>query len=150
MGELRLVELDASNIVAANSMTLKPGQDAFVAPVSHSIAEAYVNPNAAWPRVVLDGDNVVGFVMGNFDNDHPQEEFRSALLRINVEGDRQGQGIGRFAAEALLEEARKRGFDHVTAVWDHGELGPEKFFLRIGFELVGETQYGEAIGEIKV
>lgn len=52
-------------------MTLKPGQERFVAPVVLSVAEAYVNPTS-WPRVVLDGDQVVGFIMGNFD---PENEI---------------------------------------------------------------------------
>ena len=151
MGELRLVELDASNIVAANSLALKPGQDAFAIPESLAIAQAYVNPNASWHRVVLDENGaVVGFIMGNFDPEHPQEEFRSALLRINIEGDRQGKGVGRFAVEGLLAEAKKRGQHRVTSVWDRGEEGPEKFFIRLGFVVIGETQFGEAIGELTI
>src|ERR1700712_4541132 len=111
MAELRLEELSASNIVAANTLTLKPGQEQYVAPVSHSIAEAYVNPSAAWPRVVLDGDEVVGFIMGSFDPDNDREELRSCIWRINVSADAQGRGVGRFAVHALATEARHRGFE---------------------------------------
>jgi diamine N-acetyltransferase len=151
MGELRLVELDASNIVAANSLTLKPGQDAFAIPESLTIAQTYVNPSASWHRVVVDDDDVVvGFIMGNFDAAHPQEEYRSALLRINIEGERQGQGVGRFAVEALLAEAKARGLSRVTSVWDRDDQGPEQFFLRLGFVVIGETQFGEAIGELHI
>ncbi|PJJ61891.1 GNAT family N-acetyltransferase [Compostimonas suwonensis] len=148
MAELRLEELSASNIVAANTLTLKPGQEQFVAPVSHSIAEAYVNPTTAWPRVVLDGDEVVGFIMGNFDPDAEQEEFRSCIWRINVDAGAQGQGVGRFAVHALADEARNRGFERVTVIWESGDAGPEAFFLRVGFQPIGETQYGETIGAI--
>ena len=51
MSELYIEELSADNIVAANTLTLKPGQEAFVAPVSHSISEAYVSQSTSWPRV---------------------------------------------------------------------------------------------------
>ena len=47
---------------------------------------------------------------------------------------------------ALAEEARHRGFERLTCIWEPGDDGPEAFFLRIGFEIVGETQYGENLG----
>jgi diamine N-acetyltransferase len=146
MGELRLEELSARNIVAANSLSLKPGQEQFVAPVSHSIAEAYVNPLTSWPRVVLDNDSVVGFVMGNFDPDAQDEEFRSCIWRLNVAAEAQGRGVGKFAAHAVADEARRRGFNRLTVVWEPGEEGPEGFFLEIGFKPIRETQYGDSIG----
>jgi diamine N-acetyltransferase len=147
MGTLVLEELNAGNIVAANTLTLKPGQEQFVAPVSHSIAEAYVNPTTAWPRVVLEDGEVVGFIMGNFD---PQasEEFRSCIWRINVAADAQGHGVGTFAVHALADEARARGFERLTVLWESGEHGPEEFFLHVGFVPVGETQYGEVLGAL--
>ncbi len=150
MGDLRLEELSAKTIVAANSLTLKPGQEQFVQPVSHSIAEAYVNPSTTWPRVVLDGETVVGFIMGNFDADAEQEEFRSCIWRINVAGNAQGRGVGKFAVRALAEEARSRGFHRLTVIWESGEDGPEEFFKRIGFQIVGQTQYGENIGALEI
>ena len=150
MGETRLEELSASNIVAANSLTLRPGQEQFVTPTSYAIADAYVNPLTSWPRVVLNEDQVVGFVRGNFDPEAQQEEFRSCLWRINVAADAQGAGVGKFAVWALAEEARSRGFHRLTVIWEPGEEGPEEFFLRIGFVITGETQYGENIGTLEI
>src|ERR1700712_1426873 len=148
MGDLRLEELSASNIVAANTLTLKPGQEQFVAPVSHSIAEAYVNPSTAWPRVVLEDDEVVGFIMGNFDPDSPHDEFRGCIWRMNVAATAQGHGVGRFAVVSLAEEARSRGFDRLTVMFEPGDNGPEAFFLAVGFVPIGETQYGETIAAL--
>lgn len=147
MNELHLQELSADNVVAANTLTLKPGQDAFVAPVSHSIAEAYVNQDTAWPRVVVLDDTVVGFIMANFDADTSNEMYRATILRMNVDADYQRRGVGSFAVEAVLEEARRRGFEKVVAIWEEGELGPGEFFRAMGFEVTGETEYGESIGE---
>ncbi|GGE82916.1 GNAT family N-acetyltransferase [Mycetocola zhadangensis] len=145
MPELKLVELSGSTIVAVNALTLKPGQEQFVAPVSYSVAATVLDPSTTWQRVVVDGDEVVGFVQANFDEDG-QDEFRSILWRINVDAEDQGRGVGTFAVEALSEEAAKRGFDHVNVIYEPGESGPEAFFLRVGFEPVGETPYGETIG----
>jgi GNAT superfamily N-acetyltransferase len=150
MAELRLEELSAATIVAANSLTLRPGQEQFVTPPSYAIADAYINPVTSWPRVVLDGDTVVGFIRGNFDPDNDLPEFRSCIWRINVAADAQGAGVGKFAVHALAEEARHRGFERLTCIWEPGDDGPEAFFLKIGFEVVGETQYGEKLGELKL
>lgn len=150
MGELRLEELSASTVVAANSLTLRPGQEQFVTPTSYAIADAYINPLTSWPRVVVDGDQVVGFIRGNFDPDAEQEEFRSCIWRINVAGDAQGAGVGRFAVEGLADEARFRGFTRLTVLWESGEDGPEDFFLKLGFVIIGQTQYGENIGALEL
>jgi diamine N-acetyltransferase len=150
MSELRMVELSAATIVAVNNLSLKPGQEQFLAPVSYGIAATVINPQTSWQRVVLDGDQVVGFVSANFDSEAPEEHFRSVLWRINVDADDQGKGVGRFAVEQLVEEARSRGVDHVNVIYEAGEDGPEAFFLRVGFTPVGETEYSEVIAEIRV
>lgn len=150
MAELRLEELSAKTIVAANNLTLRRGQEQFVTPPSYAIADSYINPVTSWPRVVLDGDTVVGFIRGNFDPEAVQEEFRSCVWRVHVAADAQGAGIGKFAIWALAEEARSRGFERLTAIWEPGEEGPEQFFLRVGFTIVGQTQYSENIGALSL
>ncbi|MFC6356956.1 GNAT family N-acetyltransferase [Luethyella okanaganae] len=150
MPTLSLEELSASNIVAANSLSLKPGQEQFVTPVSYSAETSVIDPAAAWQRVVRFDDKVVGFIHGNFDPENEHEEFRACIWRINVDADAQGKGVGRFAATALAEEARKRGVDRITVMWEPGEAGPEAFFHRIGFVDVGQTQYGDVIGALQL
>ncbi|AMG83867.1 MULTISPECIES: N-acetyltransferase [Microbacterium] len=150
MSELRMVELSAATIVAVNNLSLKPGQEQFLAPVSYGIAATVINPQTSWQRVILDRNEVVGFVSANFDDEAPEEHFRSVLWRINVDADDQGRGVGRFAVESLIDEARNRGVDHVNVIYEAGEDGPEAFFRRVGFTPVGETAYGEVIAEIRV
>ena len=150
MADLRVVELSAATIVAVNTLSLKPGQERFIAPESYAIAATVVNPATSWQRVVLDGDEVVGFVSAGFDPDAPQQHFRSVLWRINVDADDQGRGVGRFAVEQLVAEARTRGVDRLNVIYEAGEGGPEAFFSRVGFTPVGETEYGEVIAEMPV
>ncbi|HWS52067.1 MAG TPA: GNAT family N-acetyltransferase [Microbacterium sp.] len=150
MSELRVVELSAATIVAVNNLSLKPGQEQFLAPVSYGIAATVINPQTSWQRVVLDRNEVVGFVSANFDPEAPEEHFRSVLWRINVDADDQGRGVGRFAVESLIDEARTRGVDHVNVIYEAGDGGPEAFFHRVGFTPVGETEYGEVIAEIRI
>ncbi|HEY6746673.1 MAG TPA: GNAT family N-acetyltransferase [Mycobacteriales bacterium] len=144
MADLRLAELTPDNLRAAVGLTLKPGQERFVAPVVQSVAEAYVTPTA-WPRVVLDGDRVVGFVMANFDPDNELDAFRCGIWRLNVAADAQGRGVGRFAVDAVAAEARRRGRSTITVLWEKGEEGPEGFYLSLGFVPTGEL-FGEIVG----
>jgi diamine N-acetyltransferase len=144
MADLRLAELTRDNLAAAVRLRLAPGQEKFVAPVVESIAEAYVNPTA-WPRVVLDGDEVVGFVMANFDPDSELPEFRCGVWRLNVAADAQGRGVGRFAVGAVADEARRRGWAEMTVLWERGEGGPEGFYRTLGFVPTGEL-FGETVG----
>lgn len=150
MTELRLEELSARTIVAANTLTFRQGQEQFVTPPSYAIADAALNPTTSWPRVVLDGETVVGFIRGNFDPDALQEEFRSCVWRVTVAAEAQGSGVGRFAVLALAEEAKTRGFERLTAIWEPGDDGPEEFFLRVGFTIVGQTRYGENLGALSL
>lgn len=148
MADLRLEELSAKTVVAANTLTLRRGQEQFVTPPSYAIADAALNPTTSWPRVVLEGDRVVGFIRGNFDAEAPEEQFRSCVWRVTVAADAQSRGVGRFAVHALAEEARTRGFERLTAIWEPGDEGPEAFFLRVGFTIVGQTEYGENLGAL--
>lgn len=150
MADLRLEELSARTAAAANGLTLRRGQEQYVTPPTYAIADAYVDPITSWPRVVLDGDEVVGFIRGNFDPENTEQEFRSCVWRVNVAADAQGKGVGTFAVLALAEEARSRGFAQITAVWEPGDDGPDQFFRSIGFEVTGETQYGESFGILKL
>ncbi|WP_111466969.1 GNAT family N-acetyltransferase [Microbacterium suaedae] len=148
MTDLHVEELSADTIVAANSLTLKPGQEEFIAPTTYSVAMVVADPQKTWQRVVVDGDDVVAFVRAYFDPDAESEHLRAALWRINVDAGTQGRGAGRFAVQAVIDEARRRGFDRLTVVYEAGELGPEAFFRRVGFTPVDETEYGEVVAEI--
>lgn len=148
MSELRLAELDGDNLGAVIQIPPAVGAKAYVAPVVYSIAEAYVTPTA-WPRVILDGDAVVGFVMANWDPDNEIPAFRGGIWRLNIADDAKGRGVGRFAVEEVAAEARRRGYDEITVLWDPAPDGPEGFYLRVGFQKTGEL-FGETIGTRRV
>jgi diamine N-acetyltransferase len=150
---LRLAELTPDNIRAACSIDVKPEQHTFVAPVAQSIAEAYVHYGTAWPRLILDDDRVVGFVMGNFDPDNEIDAFQAGIWRLNIAADGQGRGYGRFAVEAIAAEARRRGQKRITVLWLQGDDGPEGFYLRLGFKPTGQVMtdssgHSEVVGEL--
>ena len=145
---LGLAELTPDNVRAACRIDVKPEQRTFVAPVVESIAEAYVHYGTAWPRLIVDDDRVVGFVMGNFDRENEIPAFRAGIWRLNIAADEQRGGYGRFAVEAIAAEARRRGQKRITVLWLQGDGGPEGFYLRLGFTPTGEEIGGEVVGEL--
>jgi diamine N-acetyltransferase len=146
---LSLVTLTADNIDLAVALPPKPGERANVAPVVYSIAEAYVNPTA-WPRLIMDGDQAVGFVMANWDPDNEIEAFRAGIWRLNVADEAKGRGVGRFAVEQVVAEAQRRGVERITVMWEPGDDGPQGFYLKLGFEMTGEEMFGEVVGALTV
>jgi diamine N-acetyltransferase len=118
-----------------------------VAPVAMSRSEAYARPDGAWPRLVYDSDQLVGFVMGGFDPDNPVDFLRCGIWRLNIAAGHQGAGYGRFAVQQVIDEARRRGQDRATVLWVPHTHGPEEFYLRLGFTPTGQTFHGQIVGE---
>jgi len=153
VADLRLERVTPDNVDAAIALRVRPEQERFVSLVVKSLAEAYVRPEAAWPRLIFDGEELVGFVMAffdiRFDPDNPDDRPRSGLWRLNIADGRQGRGYGRFAVESVCEEIRRRGSQsRVTVTWGEGEGGPEEFYLRLGFRRTGETSGDQVVGEL--
>ncbi|MGN9814042.1 GNAT family N-acetyltransferase [Streptomyces sp. SD11] len=135
------------------ALKVRPDQERFVSTVATSLAEAYANPRTAWPRLVYDGDELVGFVMAffdvRFDPDNPEDRLRSGLWRLNIAEGRQGRGYGTFAVRAVCEEVRRRGRSRVvTVTWAEGEGSPEPFYLGLGFHRTGETSGAQVVAEL--
>ena len=80
----------------------------------------------------------------------PRGDSQGEQVLLDADAEAQGKGVGRFLAHALAEEAKRRGFDHITVLWEPGEEGPGEFFHRIGFTDIGETQYGDVIGSLQL
>ncbi|WP_040702043.1 GNAT family N-acetyltransferase [Nocardiopsis ganjiahuensis] len=145
----RLEKITPENVGAACALRVHPDQERFVAPVERSLAEAYAaGPGVAWPRLVSEEGEVVGFVMGGFAPDAEVEAFRCGIWRLNVSAAHQGRGYGRFAVEAVVEEARRRGQKRITVLWLPGEGGPEGFYRGLGFRPTGELMGDQVLGEV--
>lgn len=150
----RLEKVTADTVLDACRLEVAPSQRKFVSPVAQSLAEAYVHPDVAWPRLIRDGDRIVGFVMAFFDvtfdydagvADAPK---RSGLWRLAIAAGEQGRGYGRFAVGAVNEEIRRRGGTVSTVTWHPGEGGPEEFYLKLGYRKRGLTDDGEYLGDM--
>ncbi|MFD9820636.1 GNAT family N-acetyltransferase [Streptomyces violascens] len=149
---LCLREITPANFEAAIGLRVRPDQEHLVAPVVKSLAEAYVYPGIAWPRLIVDGDRPVGFLMAFFGidwrGDGTGTDIRSGLWRLNIADGEQGRGYGRFAVESVAAEIRRRGGTCLTTTWHPGTGGSEGFYLGLGFRPTGETSGGQTVGEL--
>jgi len=150
MAALRLEELSATNAVQAKSLELLPGQEEFANPATYVAAEPQVDPSKAWSKVIVKDGEVVGMVRAYFDDSYPDEELRSCVWNISVSASAQGAGVGRFALDAIIAEAKARGLGALTVMWDDAAEGPGEFFTRMGFIDSGATAYGDRIGRMSL
>ncbi|MEU6348646.1 GNAT family N-acetyltransferase [Streptomyces sp. NPDC047072] len=151
---LRLEEITPGNFKAATTIRVHPEQEFAVSPVMQSLAEAYVHPaGVAWPRLILDGDRPVGFLMAFLDIDWHADGGtvrRSGLWRLNIAADAQGRGYGRFAVESVAAELRRRGTKELYVTWHEGAAGPADFYLKLGFRRTGELSEEETVGVLSL
>jgi diamine N-acetyltransferase len=143
----QLEEITPRNLAAALGVRVRPDQEFAVSPVVKSLAEAYVHPDAAWPRLIVDAGRPVGFLMAFFDIDWFEDGSvrRSGLWRLNIAAGEQGRGYGRFAVESVAAELRRRGTKEFYVSWHLGPAGPEPFYRKLGFWPNGETVEGERV-----
>lgn len=149
MTTLHLEDITPSNFEAAIGISVRRDQEHAVEPVVKSLAEAYVHPaGVAWPRLIVDGDRPVGFLMAFFDIDWRKDGsvHRSGLWRLNIAAEEQGRGYGRFAVDSVAAEIRRRDGKELYVTWHPGPDGPEDFYLRLGFRENGETSGGQTVG----
>ncbi|WP_329598179.1 GNAT family N-acetyltransferase [Streptomyces pseudovenezuelae] len=150
----RLEEVTPGNFETATGIRVRPEQEFAVSPVMQSLAEAYVHPpGVAWPRLIVDGDRTVGFLMAFLDIDWRADGGtlrRSGLWRLTIAADAQGRGYGRFAVESVAAELRRRGTKELYVTWHEGPDGPAEFYLRLGFSRTGELSGQETVGVLEL
>lgn len=98
-GPVRLVPVNETNSAAIAALSLLPGQDHLVASNAESLDEARTDPDAR-PRAIMRGDDLVGFLM----YEAPDDDGDARLYRLMIDHHYQGQGLGRNALNAALQE----------------------------------------------
>lgn len=145
---MELRKIDPSNLESALAVAVRPDQQDLVEPVVKSLAEAYVHPAHAWPRLIVDGDQPVGFVMAFIAipwHEVPGQDLRSGLWRLNIDAAHQGKGYGTRAVEAVCAELRARGETRAYVTWEPRDGGPAPFYLNLGFRPTGETSETQTV-----
>jgi diamine N-acetyltransferase len=145
--DVRLEPITEDNLKAVFDLQVGPGQDAFVAPNPWSLAQALAEHDIAWPRAVVDGDEVVGFLMLEIDP-HEEDGRPFWLWRMMIAADRQRRGYGTAALALACHEVRSRGGTELYTSWVPGEGSPGPFYERLGFVPTGEMDEDEIVGRL--
>jgi diamine N-acetyltransferase len=142
--EVRLVPIDEHTVKAVFELAVAPGQERFVAPNPWSLAQALAESRIAWPRAIVAGEEVVGFLMLEIDPD--EEDGRPFWLwRLMVGAAHLGRGYGGAALELAVEEVRRRGGTELWTSWVDEPGGPAPFYRARGFEPTGEVDDEEVV-----
>ena len=143
-GAVRLDPISEDNVKAVFDLAVAPGQEAFVASNAWSLAQAVAEAAIAWPRAIVAGDEVVGFLMLEID---PEEENGRPfwLWRLMIGATFQRRGYGSAALDLAIEEVRRRGGTEIWTSWVDAEGGPAPFYAAHGFEPTGEIDDGEVV-----
>jgi lactoylglutathione lyase len=143
-GEVRLEPIDEGNVKAVFDLRVAPGQEAFVAPNAWSLAQAVAEAPIAWPRAVVTGDEVVGFLMLEIDP-HEEDGRPFWLWRLMIGQAYQRRGHGSAALDIAVQEVRARGGTEIWTSWVDAPGGPGPFYLAHGFVPNGELDDDEVV-----
>lgn len=135
-----LVEVSSENERTVYKLATHKTQEAFVAPMPWSFADALFPevvdgaPLVPWMRAVVADDQIVGFVMLALRTEHHPEPY---LWRLLIDRLHQRRGIGGRVLELVAEECREMGDHTLLTSWEEGKGSPRPFYIRHGFETTG-------------
>lgn len=144
--KIRLEPIGASNRKAVLALELSQDQQDFLADNASSLKEAASDDDAR-PRAVVAGDRVVGFLM----YDASEDDDEALIYRFMIDRRNQGQGYGRAALSALLQEIRALGHvRHVLVCYMPENEGARRLYQSAGFVDEGVDEDGEMIARLRL
>jgi N-acetyltransferase len=147
---IRLVEIDADNLVKLHRLNAGAVGQFMVAPNGMSVAQAAYSNNA-WPRAVYAGDEPVGFVM-LFD---PTLDLDAAKMkgepldvlyiwRLMIDFKHQGKGYGEQVIQRVVERAKSMpAINEVRLSYVMSDGSAKPFYERCGFRDTGKIDDSE-------
>lgn len=140
------VEVTADNFDTVAKLRTHHTQEAFVAPMLWSFADALFPgeedglPVIPWMRAVRADGQLAGFVMLALENERQPDAY---LWRLLIDRLHQRRGLGRRIMELLVEDCRRRGVPGILTSWVEGRGSPRPFYERLGFVPTGRVVEGE-------
>lgn len=144
---IQLKEVTPKNLKACLDLydTLDDVQKKQVAPNAISLAQAYVHPDIAWPRVIVDDELVVGFIMLELNaKDIPEyNQPGHYIWRMMIGKPYQNKGYGKHVLKIIKEKCLKEGMKSLyVSSTTHDEM-PYQFYIKQGFMDTGYVEDGE-------
>ena len=155
--QLKPVESEHLKGLLELSKGLPEDQQKAVANNLISLAEAYVNYEKAWPRVIFDGDTMIGFLMVDlqFDQSVDEADYPFKLIdeperpscelwRLMLGKAYQGKGYGTKVLDRLIIELKKMNYKTLFTSCVRLHPMPYAFYMHYGFIDTGHNN-GEQI-----
>ena len=141
MPKVEVVPIDADNVEAVLAVAPRPGQDAWVRPVSWYVAKAAYD--RVWTPWALTADGVVvGFLETAFD----PSDGSWCIGGVVIDAGQQGRGIGRAAMQQLVADLRGRPECCLVALTVHEDNAVARALYRsMGFTETGERDDDELV-----
>lgn len=143
-GEVRLVEITAENLAVVSGLRTHRSQEAFVAPMARSLAQA-LRPGTRdgvsihpWLRAIEADGEIVGFSMLALVEGRDPYLWRLLIDRLH-----QRRGVATRAMSLLEEEAGGLGGAYLVLSFGEGRGSPGDFYRSRGYEPTGEVHGGE-------
>jgi diamine N-acetyltransferase len=144
---IKLVKISEKNFDACVDLydTLDEVQKKDVAPNVESLAQAYLYQDKAWPRVIMNNKNVIGFLMLELNTKEIPEYNQPGhyLWRFMIGKPYQGKGYGKRALQLVIEKCKKEGMKSLYVSCDMNTTMPYHFYIKNGFKDTGWDQDGE-------
>jgi diamine N-acetyltransferase len=144
---IQLKKLSPKNLKSCLDLydTLDSVQKKQVAPNAVSLAQAYVHPDVAWPRVLVENDRVVGFIMLELDAKDIPEYNRPGhyIWRMMIGKQYQNKGYGTQTLDLIKNKCQKEGLKSLYVSCSMGHDMPYQFYINNGFMDTGYDAHGE-------
>ena len=145
--DIRLADVTAENWRAVIRLELDESQKALVASNLYSIAQSKFD-EAARPRAIYAGDDVVGFLMYDI-LEHEDGPHEASIYRFMIDRRHQRQGYGRAALRQAIDQIRKMpGLEKISICYMAGNAVAQRFYASFGFVEIGAERHGEQIAEL--
>lgn len=151
---IHLEEVNKDNLFKVIDLwnTLDDSEKQSVAPNVVSIAQAYVNQDIAWPRVIYLDDEPIGFVMlalkdlEIIDEDQPSYY----LWRFMIAKPFQGKGYGKEVLNIIYSMCKEHQMKYLyLSCHTHAPM-PYEFYIKYGFIDTHEMEDDEEILKLKI
>lgn len=132
-------QIDETSFYQIINLTVAEEDKFFVAPNVRSLAECwlYRDNGDVFPYAVWAGDQVVGFLLIDIDED----EKRYMIWRVMIDQAQQGKGYGRSVLETVIDLAKQHPVcDHVRADYVKGNDKMAHLLTDLGFEAFDQDE----------
>lgn len=131
---VKLREITKDNLEQVLALRTSEKQSNFVSSTAHSLAQAWVYKDTAFPFAIYDDDEMVGFVMLGYY----QERSQYTLWKLLIDEKHQHKGYGRKALELAIRYLIDRF--NVTEIFTgvaYGNDVAEALYRSVGFVKTG-------------